>query len=769
MAYTWPLAIRLGTAASDLGDPLLSAWILNWDQYAAFRFPLSIYHAPMFHPAQYALAFSENMFGIALASLPFYLIGLRPLAVFNLAMITGFAFCGYGAYVLGMTITRSRYAATLAGVLYAFVPFRIGHLAHIQIVWSGWLPLMLAAFFRYRKQPTAGRAALFGVCVLMNGLTNVHWLLFGTVAIGITMVVFALVDRTDVRFWTRLVIAGGLAFLLLVPILMPYRSASRLYDMRRGRGEAEYFSAVWYDWLVSADRNETYGQLPDQKKVQPERQLFPGLMLLFLTGAAFVLHRGEPRPEELAEERRIPVSLVRTLDVLIVLAAVVSYWGVVAHHFELRIAHRHLLSLRSGDLPVTLLLILLFVRLSLRLPKAWWWRDERPRSLRTAITAGRLPLELWTCVLWAAIGVVGSFGLNAFFHSVLFRYVEVFQALRVPARWSIIAYTGLAGTAALGAAALLERRRGWQRSAVAVALALAAWLDVRPALMWEHKLPGLDPVYAWLRDTPIPGASLEIPIERDMIEFSYLYASAEHHRPIMNGTSGFFPPSYMELVRMSKTAPIPDDFVESLQRNGCAVVIVHEDWLRELAAPVRAWLRRELGRGRLAFIRRFDHNAAGSWVFAVTRNYPNWRSAVPPLAPDGAGFLPQQNLERMLNDETTYISRTFGFVDVPVWRAWVRDPVTISGWAVSPNGIRSIEILAHSGKQRWRTERVPRPDVEAKYPWYLPGHVAGFTTTIWKRPRGIPPITDVQVEITDGLGHRTRLADLPVQWVNPGE
>ena len=94
------------------------------------------------------LAFSENMTGIALVVLPFHLAGLPPLAVYNIALLLGFAFSGYGAFVLARVITRNTSAALVAGVFHAFGSFKIAHVQHLQIVWSGWLPLLLAAILR---------------------------------------------------------------------------------------------------------------------------------------------------------------------------------------------------------------------------------------------------------------------------------------------------------------------------------------------------------------------------------------------------------------------------------------------------------------------------------------------------------------------------------------------------------------------------------------------------------------------------------------------
>src|SRR5439155_5274752 len=72
---TWPLAANLPTAVSDLGDPLLNAWILDWDCYALTHQPPHLFGAPIFYPAKYPLAYSEHLVGVALLILPFWLTG----------------------------------------------------------------------------------------------------------------------------------------------------------------------------------------------------------------------------------------------------------------------------------------------------------------------------------------------------------------------------------------------------------------------------------------------------------------------------------------------------------------------------------------------------------------------------------------------------------------------------------------------------------------------------------------------------------------------
>ena len=291
IVFTWPLAIRLSTGTSDLGDPLLNTWILDWDLHAATHSPSHLYQAPIFYPGKYPIAYSENLFGIAIIALPFYLAGCPPLVIYNLMFILGFAFCGYGAYVLVRIATGSAAAGIISGVLYAFVPFRFDHMPHLQIIWGGWLPLILAALLHYWKRSTWWTAAGFGGALLMNGLTNVHYFLFGTLTIAITIFVLAFVERrADWKFWLRLAVAGGLAVALMIPVLWPYKVVSELYKLKREPDEVLWGSATWTDWLTPTFASKTYGDLIPAEKTQPERHLFPGLFVLFLSIVALVRH-----------------------------------------------------------------------------------------------------------------------------------------------------------------------------------------------------------------------------------------------------------------------------------------------------------------------------------------------------------------------------------------------------------------------------------------------------------------------------------------------
>jgi hypothetical protein len=755
IVLTWPLAARLETAVSDLGDPLLNAWILNWDQYAAVHHPTQIYQAPIFYPSKYPLAYSENLFGISALLLPFYLLGFSPLVVYNLAMIGGFAFAGWAGAILARETGAGRFSAILAGVLYAFVQFRLDHLAHLQIVWSGWLPLMLAALLRYRRHPTKRVAVLAALTVLMNGLTNVHWLLFGTMALGITLAFLMIVDRRPLLEWAALIIAYSLALGCLVPVLLPYRTVSNLYQMRRDRNEALGGSADWTDWLVATPMNATYGDLPEPEKSNHERRLFPGLVSLLCTAAAIVVLRRKYGPVQI-DSFDPPRWLLRTLDTAIVVATIVTYFGAISPNYVFRLFGFTVLDVQGAGVPAVVLVLAILSRLFLALPGAW---QRNSRTLGDVVRNSRLPVEFWICALWVVIGVLGSFGVKGFFHDFLYRRVTVFQSIRVPARWAMIAYTGLIGTGAAGLTWLMERGRSpLKRAVVLVLLCACVFLDIRPRIRWEQAVPDLAPVYRWLIAENVHAPLLELPVEAG--QYAYQLSATAHHLPLLDGVSGFEPPLHRQIREGSERQTIPASFSRLIGDAGCQLVIVHEDWLHELGVRTHQWIAAALQRGELTFVGRFDHGVGGDWVFAVNANHP----IVPPQSTLSTGAEPEKALAGFLAGEATYNSTAFGYLESPQFYEEMKKPALIRGWALSSQGIGEVDVLLNAGRMRFRAKQVARGDITARYPWYPLATKPGFELTLLQRPKGIPRQTDLQVELIELDGKRTRLPDVFIQW-----
>lgn len=293
VAMTWPLAPNLQLALAHPGDPLITSWILDWDFYALTHAPWRLFHANVFHPLRYTLAFTENMLGVMLALLPLFLAKVPLLALHNIAILAGFALAGYAAALLARHVTGSMLAGIAAGIFFAFVPWRFTHLTHLQHLWTLWLPLLVLAMLRLHERPTRGRALAFAAAFVMNGLTNLHWLAFGSFAIVCCVAIAGFFTEQRRRFWTFAAVAGLAGALALVPLLVPYRRAAEIYQTRGDAGETLHYSATPSGWLTASLHNRVYGPHLNDGATDPEHWSFPGIVgpLLALAGAVLALRR----------------------------------------------------------------------------------------------------------------------------------------------------------------------------------------------------------------------------------------------------------------------------------------------------------------------------------------------------------------------------------------------------------------------------------------------------------------------------------------------
>ena len=179
IVLTYPLVRRLAAhLPNDLGDPVLNAWILAWDASrirAGFR---GIWDAPAFFPYRHTLAYSENLIGVAIFTAPLQWIAGNPVLCYNAAFLGSFLLAGGGMYLLARELTDRRDAAFLAGLVFAFTPYRIAHLAHLQMLMSGWMPLSLWALHRYLASWQWRHLWIAGACLVLQSLSNGYFMYF---------------------------------------------------------------------------------------------------------------------------------------------------------------------------------------------------------------------------------------------------------------------------------------------------------------------------------------------------------------------------------------------------------------------------------------------------------------------------------------------------------------------------------------------------------------------------------------------------------------
>src|SRR2546421_974776 len=287
---TWPWVTRLRDAVFDNGDSYAFAWALWWNYHQTFHDPLNLFHANIFFPYRYTLAFTEHGYGVALLFFPLFALGLRPLTVYSVATLCAFACSGYGAFRLARTLTASSGVAWVAGIIFAFVPYHFIFLTALPYLFTAWLPLLLEALVLFVRVRSWRRAAWLGAACLMTGLSCINWFLLALVPFVLSGALLVIRQRLsrERAFWVRGLLALAVAALLLWPFTWPYYKASKLYGFKRDAEEVTQNSASLADWLTARGFNKVWGGMG---KYLPEAKatLFPGLLPLLLALAALVL------------------------------------------------------------------------------------------------------------------------------------------------------------------------------------------------------------------------------------------------------------------------------------------------------------------------------------------------------------------------------------------------------------------------------------------------------------------------------------------------
>lgn len=642
---TWPWALHLRDAVAGRGDPYAIAYWLWWDYHQTFHDPLNLFHATIFYPYKYTLAFSENGYGVSLLFFPLFALGFRPLTVHSVATLTAFVFAGYGMFRLVRTLTNSVGAAWIAGIVFAFIPYHFQRLPHLTLIFNGWIPLLLEALVLFARERSWRRGIWLSFAFLMNALVSVTWFILTLVPLvlsGVFLMTWLRLLR-DRKLWIR----GGLplvvASLLIVGFLFPYYRVHQMYGFERSPAQVIGLSASPIHWLAVSERNKLWKGLGGEAAVD-ELTLFPGFLPPLLGLAALLL----VKPISRRYNRTLLILLdALALLLLLIVLLTIGYGGIRLQLFGiewLRSTH----SIR----PFIFLLVTVFIRVLIarpqivnRIREADFIRNLRshPHSIAVALS-----------LIWLVIGVLGSFGMNLFFHRLLYEFVPVFKSMRAPTRWAMIAYVGLAILAGLGArqlaGALLRWRAGLNRAAIYVVIAACILFEQRVAPI-EFARGEVDPDAMTLRlkETPMSGGIVELPAIRDNYAyFRYMLRAADHGKPIVTAAASFAPPILEEIESLTATRPIPDRFIVLLEEIPASYLVVHNALLSEADQnAIELFLRNGIARGQLRLVYRVGEPDKSDDLYAVVKTESHAPAA--PNAVDNTQFFVRQQYLDLLN------------------------------------------------------------------------------------------------------------------------
>jgi hypothetical protein len=235
---TWPLAARMGFSfVGQIGDNLYFVWLIEWIRKAVFELHVSPVFVPFLnYPDGWSLAYTEitpAMIGLAL---PASLLG-GPFFGYNFALLASFVLSGIGMYIWIHHLTGNRGAALVAGMIFAFLPYRMAHflIGHLNLSGTQWFPFYFMGLYDLLRQPpTRARGGawkpvlLAGISLGLIALTSQYYL-YMTALVSAVFVVVYLVRTEHRAAWLRMVWKpfagfGAVALPLVLVSVLPFSS-----------------------------------------------------------------------------------------------------------------------------------------------------------------------------------------------------------------------------------------------------------------------------------------------------------------------------------------------------------------------------------------------------------------------------------------------------------------------------------------------------------------------------------------------------------------
>jgi hypothetical protein len=204
------------------------------------------------------------------------------------------------------------------------------------------------------------------------------------------------------------------------------------------------------------------------------------------------------------------------------------------------------------------------------------------------------------------------------------------DGLRVPARFAVIVFLGLAVLAGIGAAWLLAKLPRGPRLVATAALGAAilaeGWVAPMPVVAFAPLGAESDrKAYAWLSRQP-PGGVLELPVSASVAAtstFQYQFAMLVHRHPIVNGYTGHR--SSIQDFLNGAASPLfdPDeagDGLTGLRRIGVRYIVLHRGLFDDDEVAVRARMLLDEQADQIA--ERVEFEDVTAWRLAPAASRP---------------------------------------------------------------------------------------------------------------------------------------------------
>jgi len=287
LVMTYPLVRHFATSVP--GPPwdnfvwLYDLWWFKHSLVDLHQWP--VFNPEMFYPFGYELTLSETMLANKALIFPVLMLGNEVLA-FNSLLFLSFVLSGLGMYLLVTYLTGSKWAGVIAGVIFAYCPYRMHAMAAgwLPLISTQWIPLLFLSLERMLRERKARFAIGSGVLLAVNVLSSWYY----AYVVGLFAALYLLVRlwpwRTSLRdavVWRNVLLMGTVSMLLIAPVVLPVirgGGATMSWSLR----EVEKWAASLEDFFLPNVYHPIWGRavLSSRRHVPAYPWYVPGFVYL---------------------------------------------------------------------------------------------------------------------------------------------------------------------------------------------------------------------------------------------------------------------------------------------------------------------------------------------------------------------------------------------------------------------------------------------------------------------------------------------------------
>ncbi len=226
--FFWPIITRV-TSYSEGGDAMFNAWTLSRDHHCILRQGCPSYaDGNIFFPHKNSMLYSETQLSAGLLTLPLHFINQNPIFSYNIWTVMSFFFMGFFMYMLAKYLSKNNeFISILAGVLFAYSPFRMAALSHLQNSSIFYLPLAFLLIFKYFDTKKRGYLIGLFITLVLQFYGSWYQMVYALIAIVLLVSGFLVFKLAKPREVGRVAIVVLLSIISILPLAKSYSDFSK--------------------------------------------------------------------------------------------------------------------------------------------------------------------------------------------------------------------------------------------------------------------------------------------------------------------------------------------------------------------------------------------------------------------------------------------------------------------------------------------------------------------------------------------------------------